>query len=184
MSPFSEAWFSVDYTSNPLVISEDVDEVLPTSRKRNLSARLEGRRAVAPLPARAAARMEVEAPHDGRPKVFECQEGESEDEEASIKASEVFQSITCTPGLREKSFEELRVECYFQTTIATGRHPLPVDPQHPRNAIPPAYIPFKSAYETGGTDERPKVVGGGPDVLMSLEPTLACEFTFSMTVKC
>ncbi|KAH7904849.1 hypothetical protein BJ138DRAFT_1119017 [Hygrophoropsis aurantiaca] len=52
-----------------------------------------------------------------------------------------FQSITATPGLNAWSFEELRMECYSQSRIATGAPP----PSVPKGApswmiIPPAFV--------------------------------------------
>ncbi|KIY52420.1 hypothetical protein FISHEDRAFT_55931 [Fistulina hepatica ATCC 64428] len=56
---------------------------------------------------------------------------------------EIFQSITAIPGLRSQSFEELRVDCYLQSMIATGARPKPVELLTNRGTvIPPTFAPF------------------------------------------
>ncbi|KIK64694.1 hypothetical protein GYMLUDRAFT_39675 [Collybiopsis luxurians FD-317 M1] len=61
----------------------------------------------------------------------------------------VFQSITATPHLSERSFEELRAECYGQSYIATGAPPPPSVPPsvdmsgiwQQAHCIPPTFQP-------------------------------------------
>ncbi|KAE9407214.1 hypothetical protein BT96DRAFT_1014315 [Gymnopus androsaceus JB14] len=64
-----------------------------------------------------------------------------------LPAPQVFQSITALPNMSGGSFEELRVECYAQSYIATGAPPpsLSVDAfggfqreQH----FPPTFQPY------------------------------------------
>ncbi|KAF9234186.1 hypothetical protein BU15DRAFT_79312 [Melanogaster broomeanus] len=50
-----------------------------------------------------------------------------------------YESITAAEGLSSWSFEELRVECYAQSSIARGTRPPPVN--KPSLAIPPAFVP-------------------------------------------
>jgi hypothetical protein len=58
--------------------------------------------------------------------------------------SDIFQSISVTPGLRSWSFEELRTECYSQSRLATGVAPRAVPPGAPSwMIIPPAFTPYK-----------------------------------------
>lgn len=58
--------------------------------------------------------------------------------------SDMFQSISATPGLRSWSFEELRSECYSQSRLATGCAPRAVPPGAPSwMIIPPAFAPYK-----------------------------------------
>ncbi|KAJ7072979.1 hypothetical protein C8F01DRAFT_1362213 [Mycena amicta] len=53
---------------------------------------------------------------------------------------EIFQSITAIPGLETTSFEELRLETYLQSLIATGcARPQPAFT--PAMAIPPTFSP-------------------------------------------
>ncbi|KAH9922589.1 hypothetical protein B0H21DRAFT_826966 [Amylocystis lapponica] len=54
---------------------------------------------------------------------------------------EIFQSISCTGTLCEKSFEEMRVESYNMSHVATGHPPRPVD-QYGGVVMPPSYRPF------------------------------------------
>jgi len=89
---------------------------------------------------------------------------------AGGSTAEVYQSITCTQGIGDKSFEELRLECYRQSMVATGRPPQPV---HRRIVIPPAFTPLH-VQEQGFPS-----TGKLKDVIMSAEPLLACAFTFS-----
>ncbi|KAE9407213.1 hypothetical protein BT96DRAFT_914807 [Gymnopus androsaceus JB14] len=46
----------------------------------------------------------------------------------ALPAPQVFQSITALPNMSGGSFEELRVECYAQSYIATGAPPPPSTP--------------------------------------------------------
>ncbi|KAG1742489.1 hypothetical protein EDB19DRAFT_1701367 [Suillus lakei] len=58
--------------------------------------------------------------------------------------SNIFQSISATPGLRSWSFEELRTECYSQSRLATGCAPRAVPPGASSwMIIPPAFTPYK-----------------------------------------
>ncbi|KAJ7496549.1 hypothetical protein FB451DRAFT_1208056 [Mycena latifolia] len=58
----------------------------------------------------------------------------------STPEGEVFQSITAIPGLESTSFEELRLETYLQSLIATGTaRPQPAFV--PALVIPPAFSP-------------------------------------------
>jgi hypothetical protein len=92
------------------------------------------------------------------------------DARPDLANKEVFQSITCTLGIQDKSFEELRLECYMQTLVATGLPPPPV--QAGWLTIPPAFTPFVQhlAPEAQGVKVFTK------DVVMSVEPRL---FSFS-----
>ncbi|KZT04932.1 uncharacterized protein LAESUDRAFT_813812 [Laetiporus sulphureus 93-53] len=85
------------------------------------------------------------------------------------RQTEVFQSITCTPGLRDTSFEELRLGCYRSSFDATGTLPKPVPEYSPREAIiPPLYAPFTSENVADRRNDEPDIV----DISMSLEPSL------------
>ncbi|KAG1740827.1 uncharacterized protein EDB91DRAFT_340692 [Suillus paluster] len=65
-------------------------------------------------------------------------------DEVAQEHSDVFQSISATPGLRSWSFEELRTECYSQSRLATGCAPRAVPPGAPSwMIIPPAFTPYK-----------------------------------------
>lgn len=58
--------------------------------------------------------------------------------------SNIFLSISATPGLRSWSFEELRTECYLQSRLATGVAPRAVPLGAPSwMIIPPAFTPHK-----------------------------------------
>ncbi|KAI0919105.1 hypothetical protein AcW1_003433 [Taiwanofungus camphoratus] len=97
---------------------------------------------------------------------------------------DVFQSISCSPGIRGWSFEELRLECYRISLVATGQLPRPVAAEDPRWAIiPPIYTPFVQHPPEMTAERQGPVSGeqyaGSVDVIMSQEPTLACAFTFS-----
>ncbi|KZT05422.1 uncharacterized protein LAESUDRAFT_813528 [Laetiporus sulphureus 93-53] len=86
---------------------------------------------------------------------------------------EVFQSITCAPGLRDNSFEELRLECYSISFTATGQPPVPVSSDAPRGAIiPPFYAPFTNKRIEDRRNDDSEVA----DVSMSLEPSLLNAF--------
>ncbi|KAG1900944.1 uncharacterized protein F5891DRAFT_1188046 [Suillus fuscotomentosus] len=66
-------------------------------------------------------------------------------DEVAQDASDVFQSISATLGLRSWSFEELRTECYSQSRLATGVAPRAVPPGAPSwMIIPPAFTPYKA----------------------------------------
>ncbi|KAK7057817.1 hypothetical protein R3P38DRAFT_2843163 [Favolaschia claudopus] len=57
---------------------------------------------------------------------------------ANVTEGELFQSITATPGLESTSFEELRLETYLQSLVATGTaRPQPAFA--PPLVIPPAF---------------------------------------------
>ncbi|KIJ66146.1 hypothetical protein HYDPIDRAFT_27332 [Hydnomerulius pinastri MD-312] len=58
---------------------------------------------------------------------------------ANTRQVDYYQSITATEGLSSWSFEELRVECYAQSLVATGNTPCPVSQL--KHAIPPAFVP-------------------------------------------
>ncbi|KAF8161387.1 hypothetical protein B0H34DRAFT_796187 [Crassisporium funariophilum] len=52
----------------------------------------------------------------------------------------VLQSVTAAPGLKHSSFEEMRVECYLQSSVAQGKPPAPVDPiKTPWAVFPPMF---------------------------------------------
>lgn len=59
---------------------------------------------------------------------------------------EVYHTINCAPELRNKSLEELRVECYQQSQVATREPPKPVD--NGMGGIPPSFYPWR---DTGGS---------------------------------
>ncbi|KAF8963645.1 hypothetical protein BDZ97DRAFT_1919641 [Flammula alnicola] len=69
-------------------------------------------------------------------------------------AGRVLQSITATPGLSHWSFEELRLECYLQSSVARGCPPTAVDPvATPWAVIPPLFNAFKDEkHEEYGDD--------------------------------
>ncbi|KAF7289172.1 hypothetical protein MIND_01378300 [Mycena indigotica] len=72
--------------------------------------------------------MEVESDTTGAREANTAPEGE------------IFQSITAIPGLETMSFEELRLETYLQSLIATGSaRPQPAFT--PAMVIPPAFSP-------------------------------------------
>ncbi|KAI0685863.1 hypothetical protein C8T65DRAFT_747698 [Cerioporus squamosus] len=92
---------------------------------------------------------------------------------ATTSSQEVFHSITATPGLDDRSFEELRLECYNMSVAITGAVPSPVPEsfsgmtQDGRCAeqvkvFPPLFAPFVS-------DPCSKEEGKGeiPDYIMS-----------------
>ncbi|KAF9486082.1 hypothetical protein BDN70DRAFT_927110 [Pholiota conissans] len=81
------------------------------------------------------------------------------DAENQLKgASQVLQSITASPSVCHSSFEELRLDCYFQSKIAKGAPPAPVDAfAMPWNVIPPMFKEFR--------DE--KTWDGGQDTIMT-----------------
>ncbi|KAH9855900.1 hypothetical protein C2E23DRAFT_882665 [Lenzites betulinus] len=112
---------------------------------------------------------------------------------AAASTPEVFQSISATPGLRELSFEELRVECYAISALTTGKAPQPVAPssgsmQPPRverlpsvKVMPPAFAPFIAS----SADTKEAQDGGempvGREVVMS-QDALSADFTFTASV--
>ncbi|KAJ7189026.1 hypothetical protein C8R46DRAFT_1341642 [Mycena filopes] len=64
--------------------------------------------------------------------------GKSKNKSKTKSEGEVFQSITATPGLESTSFEELRLETYLQSLVATGTaRPQPAF--CPAVVIPPAF---------------------------------------------
>jgi len=74
-----------------------------------------------------------------------CTDEVAQDQETNEGNVDVFQSISATPGLRAWSFEELRVECYSQSRLATGSAPRAVPPGAPSwMTIPPAYTPYST----------------------------------------
>lgn len=87
---------------------------------------------------------------------------------------EVFQSITCMPAHRQRSFEELRLECYRVSILTTGHPPapVPVGAEH-RAVIPPSFVPFIDVPGEGTDDGD-----GEGDVIMSSQPNIASAFTF------
>jgi len=54
---------------------------------------------------------------------------------------EVYHTISCAPAVRDKSLEELRVECYTQSQIATREPPKPVGGG--MRGIPPTFFPWR-----------------------------------------
>ncbi|KAJ7650989.1 hypothetical protein FB45DRAFT_889279 [Roridomyces roridus] len=56
----------------------------------------------------------------------------------TVREGEMFQSITAIPGLESTSFEELRLETYLQSLIATGTA-RPPPASAPALVIPPAF---------------------------------------------
>lgn len=85
---------------------------------------------------------------------------------------EIHQCITSIPSLDDKAFEacrrfpleqtlsltpsykqELRLECYAQSLIATGSTPAPCNPQTPWMAIPPLFRPVNFPIVSDGTSE-------------------------------
>ncbi|TCD62702.1 hypothetical protein EIP91_006527 [Steccherinum ochraceum] len=88
---------------------------------------------------------------------------------------EVLQSITCSPELAQYSFEELRVECYAKSYIATSGPPPPADPERGQ-FIPPAFTPFVSPTS-------PLLLSNDTlrDVAMSDQSSFVSAFTFNMS---
>ncbi|KAF8624495.1 hypothetical protein AX17_007123 [Amanita inopinata Kibby_2008] len=63
---------------------------------------------------------------------------------SSCARTQVLQSITAIPALADQSFEEIRVECYKQCVVATGKPPQAVDASsNPSAVIPPLFIPVR-----------------------------------------
>jgi len=57
---------------------------------------------------------------------------------------QLLQSITAIPALADRSFEEIRLECYNQSMIATGKPPQAVNPSlNPSAVIPPLFMPVR-----------------------------------------
>ncbi|KAF8627652.1 hypothetical protein AX15_004345 [Amanita polypyramis BW_CC] len=55
-----------------------------------------------------------------------------------------LQSITAIPALSDRSFEEIRLECYSQSVIATGSPPQAVNiSSNPSTIIPPFFMPVR-----------------------------------------
>jgi hypothetical protein len=92
-----------------------------------------------------------------------CTDEVAQDQQTNEGSVDVFQSISATPGLRAWSFEvrwafvssllnpltysvqELRVECYSQSRLATGSAPRAVPPGAPSwMIIPPSYTPYSA----------------------------------------
>ncbi|KAG2142272.1 uncharacterized protein EDB93DRAFT_1252330 [Suillus bovinus] len=135
-------------------IAED-DEGIFISRAAAVWQGAIPKRAMVPLPARARAIMAtgtvqghvVVAPSLVDPT--SCDGNMSHDmqictDEEAQDASDIFQSISATPGLRSWSFEELRTECYSQSRLATGVAPRAVPLGAPSwMIIPPAFTPYK-----------------------------------------
>ncbi|TFK66052.1 hypothetical protein BDN72DRAFT_844828 [Pluteus cervinus] len=79
----------------------------------------------------------------------------------SSQGQQVFQSITAGPAQHDRSFEELRTECYSQASIAGRQRPHSVDASKtPWNVLPPSFQPHADA--DGDNDG---------DVVMSDEPS-------------
>ncbi|KAF8058686.1 hypothetical protein FPV67DRAFT_1455214 [Lyophyllum atratum] len=63
---------------------------------------------------------------------------------SSGSSGKFMQSITATPAFSGSSFEEMRTECYVQSTIATGGRPQTVDPvKTPWAVLPPYFNAFR-----------------------------------------
>ncbi|KAI0731540.1 hypothetical protein C8Q72DRAFT_883244 [Fomitopsis betulina] len=95
----------------------------------------------------------------GRRAVPSCPSGTSGTPRFPSIRAETFESITCTPQLMSTSFEELRVECYRASYLATGHMPMPVTSESEAwDTIPPFYSPFvleipeASSFGSGLTD--------------------------------
>ncbi|KAJ6631314.1 hypothetical protein B0H10DRAFT_1978168 [Mycena sp. CBHHK59/15] len=84
---------------------------------------------------------------------------------AASPREELFQSITATPGLRGSSFEELRLETYRQSLIATGSA-RPPDARFGAG-IPPAFRPHTHVAPRGNINSTDADVGMEDDVHMS-----------------
>ncbi|RPD70457.1 hypothetical protein L226DRAFT_574777 [Lentinus tigrinus ALCF2SS1-7] len=63
---------------------------------------------------------------------------------------EVFHSITATPGLDERSFEEFRLECYSMSVAITGAIPPPVPPTRDEHSAGHVKVfpPYFASYTT------------------------------------
>ncbi|KAG6853740.1 hypothetical protein C0991_001876 [Blastosporella zonata] len=71
-----------------------------------------------------------------------------------------FQSITATPAFSGSSFEEMRLECYVQALVASGKPPQAVDAvKSPMGVLPPMFNAFRQFEDDG-------VLGIGDDVSM------------------
>lgn len=115
------------------------------------------KRAMIPLPARARAMATGSAQGhvvsclvdpiscDGTTMSHHMQICTDEVAQEHQDTSDIFQSISVTPGLRSWSFEELRTECYSQSRLATGAAPQAVPLDAPSwMIIPPAFTPYKA----------------------------------------
>jgi len=60
-----------------------------------------------------------------------------------VPRPEVYHTINCAPELRDKSLEELRVECYGQSQVATREPPKPVSDG--MREIPPSFLPWRES---------------------------------------
>ncbi|RDX43423.1 hypothetical protein OH76DRAFT_1487897 [Lentinus brumalis] len=103
-------------------------------------------------------------------------------------SQEVFHSITATPGLDDRSFEELRLECYAMSIAITGAIPRPVPPPCTENArdgrpgeevkvFHPMFAPFVSVSEPNEPNDEEE---NGPccDYTMSSDESSSA-FTFT-----
>ncbi|KAI0359533.1 hypothetical protein OH77DRAFT_1517945 [Trametes cingulata] len=112
---------------------------------------------------------------------------------------EVFQSICAMPGVQDRSFEELRAECYAISAITTGAPPKPfvaaqseghrADAGSTAKIIPPLFAPSVVTCETRSsavqTEPLKSTIEWRVDVPMAQGqslPVLRGEFTFTMPV--
>lgn len=59
---------------------------------------------------------------------------------------QLLQSITAIPALADRSFEEIRLECYNQSVVATGKPPQAVNAVlNPSAVIPPLFMPVRDS---------------------------------------
>jgi len=73
-----------------------------------------------------------------------CEKNGSTLATASNASVQLLQSITAIPALADRSFEEIRLECYNQSVVATGRPPQAVNLSlNPSAVIPPLFMPVR-----------------------------------------
>ncbi|CAL1711445.1 unnamed protein product [Somion occarium] len=102
-------------------------------------------------------------------------------EDRSQVRTEIMQTITCTPGYRSYSLEELRIDAYAQAHVAGNSRPWPVQEGDPSwRVLPPVYAPF---VHTISEDDEGLGLEVNPtrEVAMSDLPNLSGAFTFEVS---
>ncbi|KAJ7716394.1 hypothetical protein DFH07DRAFT_1068390 [Mycena maculata] len=172
-----------------------LQRALPAPPRRIAGARRVARAASAPQPPVQVHMMEVEGGRDvvkGTGTVRDA--GKTRDPRVQMRGGkggraaqrapegEMFQSITAIPGLESTSFEELRLETYLQSLVATGTA-RPPDAAAPALVIPPAFQPqfcepgSSSASGGRGGEEDEDVEMGDATTPAPTSETSASTFT-------
>jgi len=117
-------------------------------------------------------------------RVDSAVEQDNMDVHQSTHEEEIFQSLSCMPCLRDKSLEELRLECYLQSRVATGQSPKPAST--PALAIPPSFTPWcQDGFDDGLGPEamnNKRKLHPELDALASIQPTLTSTLTFGQVL--